>query len=249
MTRPPATRSVALIACAALVLISPHALPQDDVDYHFRAFAIEPADRVPFGSGHAIIGVDRSRHGHDSGHVRTASSFELTLGLPADFSVVLESEARPGFSGNQPPLPGEQADRAVALKYSLPERDGLHLALVVEANRSRDQDRSRLGYSVVATLDSEFGDFGAGLNIHRRHPDEPGNGREIGFNWFRLGPSGWGVAAELRVERTPEDRTVRHALVGIAYRLMRGVMLDAAARRATGARHSSDITFGASFFF
>lgn len=237
-----------LLLCLLLGITSAQA-QEEEVDYHFRAFGVEPADRVPFGSGHLTLGLEHSRHLHGGEHERFATPVELTLGLPAQFALMLKTEGGARFSGNLPAQPGEQAERGVALKYSLPETGGLHVAVLGSASRSAGDDHSRIGYGVVMALDSALGTFGAGYTLSRRHGEDVRQGRDFGINWFHLLASGWGLAAETRWLRTPQDTPARSHLLGLAYILKRGVMLDVAVGRATGAEDEHLITIGASYFF
>jgi hypothetical protein len=225
---------------------------QDDFDYHYRGFAIEPADRVAFGEGHLTVGLDRVRHRHDASHTRTAWPLELTVGLPAGFCAMLEAEGGTRFSGGQAPLPGERAERGVAVKYALPELaglPGLHLALVAGTGRARDEEHHRATYSLVGAADTALGTFGVGYALSRRHSGESRDGRDLGINWFRLHESGFGFAAELRRGRTPEDRGTRTVLAGIVYKIRPGILADLGVGRTGGAYDERLLSLGASVFF
>lgn len=243
-----AALAVRALAVALAALATP-ANAGDDTDYHFRAFAVEPADRVPFGEGHATVGVVRAHHQHATSHTRSALPMELTLGLPAGFGLVLEAEGGTRFAGEQAPLPGERAERGLAVKYALPAIDGLHLALLASTSRARGEDHSRQGLSLATAVDTQIGNFGAGYSIGRRQPEDASQSHDFGANWFHLRESGWGLGAELRWGRTPDGLAVRNAMAGITYKLIPGVLLDAALGRSSNREDGRFATFGASFFF
>lgn len=236
------------VASQSAVAAESRAHDADEIDFHFRPFGIEPADRVHFGEGHAVIGIDRARHRHDGGHTRTALPMELTLGLPGGFAAMLEKESSPRFSRGEAPN-DEGGERGLVLKYSLADIGGIHVAVVAGASRAKGEERKRVAQSLVAGWDTPLGAWGAGYAVERRHPGEARHGREFGVNWFRLWDSGWGLGAELRRGRTPNDESARHATVGIAKKLARNLLLDLAVGRTSGAERERLLTLGASLYF
>ena len=229
------------------------ALAEEEVDMHFRAFAIEPADRVEWGSGHVTLGVERAIHRHadvdGKKHVRTATPMEWTIGLPGGFSVSLSREINAGMSGEQGWLPGERAERDVLLRYAMPLGGRTHLALLAGASRTAGEKGTTVGYGMVGAFDSDFGHFGSGLAWGQKRDGEAHRPWEAGINWFHLLPSGWGPAAEVRWGRDGEGRAVGHQLFGVAWKVGRSVLLDISAGQSVGAQQEKRLGLGVSWFY
>lgn len=212
---------------------------------HFRAFAIEPADRTAWGAGHVMTGLVHESRPDPVTERRNGWPLEWTVGLPAGFAMVLSSEAMAHAVRADASRSGARSREAL-LKYSLPERDGFHFAVMTGLARLGEiHTRS---YGLSANQDTDIGTFGAGATWDRRHPGEAHGGREAGVNWFRLGQV-WGVGAEWRTARTAEGDRLNHWLLGLARVVGHGVMADFAIGGTHGNTSARLVTAGLSWFY
>lgn len=223
-----------------------------ETDFHFRAFGIEPADRVEWGEGHLTAGVDREVRPERGTRRRTVTPLEATFGLGAGFSAVvgLEGSSRTLFDDGSG---SRAASREVLLKYALPAWNGLHVAAFAGANRLQDQEHHSHTRGFSFNLDTDLGTFGSGYAQDRRRPGEPHQGREWGVNWFRLwdaGPlHGWGLAAEARFVRSPLGERIDHWLLGVARVVGKGLLADVAIGGSGGDTDARRLTAGISWFY
>ncbi|MDK9723884.1 MAG: hypothetical protein OEL88_03275 [Sterolibacteriaceae bacterium MAG5] len=237
------------LAAAALVAAAAGgALAGGPDDMHFRPFGIEPADRVDWGHGHLVAGVDRETRPEPGTERRTTLPLEATIGLPAGFSAVLgvEGLARTRLADGS----AESGNtREALLKYALPAQGGLHLAVFTGLSRKSGEGNHDHSLGASMTLDTEFGDIGAGFSSSRKRPNEPHGGREAGINWFRRLDSGWAFGAELRRVHGANDEKLNHWLAGVGRVVGRGVLLDAALGGVSGSSRGRRLTFGISYFY
>jgi len=228
------------------------AMAEEETDFHFRPFGIEPADRVEWGEGHLTAGVDRERQPERGTRRRTVTPLEATFGLGAGFSTVIgvEGSSTSTFDDGRS---SSAASREVLFKYALPEWNGFHLALFTGASKLRSEEGHRHSQGVSANLDTQWGTFGTGYSLDRRLPNEPHEGREFGLNWFRLwqsGPlQGWGLAAESRLVHSAGGERIDHWLLGVARVVGKGLLADVAVGGTGGDTHSRRITAGISWFY
>ena len=238
-----------------LSMLSPRAQSNEthgEDDFHFRPFWVEPADRLDFGHGHLVIGIDHEIKPEAGAHRRTALPVEGTFGLGAGFSVMLgfEGGARTVFD-NQ--LSNHSAGREFKLRYSLPSPDSLHLMLLTSTAWETGQGRTghAAGYSLAWDIAPDLV-VSAGQNWAQRHAGDPGRGREWGINIFRtgLGPDGrWALGGEWQNVRTADNQHSQLYLLGIGRVVAKGVMADLALGKAHGDASGKRITAGLSWFF
>lgn len=246
-------RNKKLLAVGLLSALSamPAIADEDDTDFHFRPFWVEPADRVDFGHGHLVAGVDHDRRPEPGMKRRTALPLEATLGLAWGFSTVLalEGGAHGVFDNNTSTA---SASREVKLRYSLPEWQGIHFLMFTGFDRPTGGNKRTVsnGYSVA--FDTLKGTVGLGQSWDRRHAGEARAGRESAINYFQAGlgsDSKWAAGGELRAVRTAEDTRQSLWLIGIGRIVGKGLMADLAIggdfERAAGKR----VTAGISYYY
>ena len=224
---------------------------EEDDDFHFRPFWVEPADRVDFGHGHLVGGIDHEMKPEKGTRQRTALPLEATLGLGAGFSVVLVTE-----SGAMSIMDDHSRDhgvtRAAKLRYSLPEWNGLHFMVLAGADQASghgDTTRST-GYSLA--LDTAIGTFGWGQTWDRQRPEDVRSGKEAALNLFRTGLGGdgrWALGGEIRHAHLASGTTVNYWLLGVGRVVGKGLMADLAVGAGSGDQAARRITAGLSWFF
>lgn len=217
-------------------------------DMHFRPFGIEPADRVDWGHGHLVVGVDRETRPEPGTERRSTLPMEATIGLPAGFTAVLGVEGLIRTRRDDGNAEGGSTREAL-LKYALPAQGNLHLAVFTGLSRKSGESDHEHSLGASMALDTEFGDIGAGFSSSRKRPNEPHGGREAGINWFRLLDSRWALGAELRRVHGANDEKLNHWLAGVGRVVGRGVLLDAAVGGVSGSSRGRRLTFGISYFY
>lgn len=230
---------------AALALLPVAAWAGDPPDMHFRAFSIEPADRIAWGEGHVMTGLLYEKRPENGTKQRNSWPAEWTVGLPAGFALVGSSEALAHTVFDEA---GRSSSRTheILVKYALPEREGLHLAVMTgQASYENTLTRS---YGVSANLDTHLGSFGAGVTWDRKHPGELHGGREAGINWFQLGQA-WGMGAELRTAQNGNGQRINHWLLGVARVVDRDMLVDFAFGGSSGYTSGRLVTAGFSWFY
>lgn len=246
------SRSACLLLWAWLLPSLAMAGGEQDSDFHFRPFGIEPADRVEWGEGHLTAGIDRERRPEPGTRRRTVTPLEATFGLGGGFSAVfgVEGSARTHFDDGRS---SSAASREGLLKYALPEWRGLHLAVFAGANRLQGEEHHAHTRGLSLNLDTDLGTFGAGASQDRRRPNEPHQGREWGVNWFHLWQQGtwrgWGLAAEARFVRSAAGERIDHWLLGVARVVGQGLLLDVAVGGSGGDTDARRLTAGLSWFY
>lgn len=241
-----------LITLCVGTLLAPGAWAEEDrPDMHFRPFAIEPGDRVEWGQGHLVAGLDLERRPEPNIQHRFTMPLEATVGLPAGFVAVLafDGAARTLFNDG---ATSSQGSRETLLKYAFPEWRGIHFA-VMAARARRNNDAIPMdshGYTV--TFDTAWGDMGFSQSWDRPTPPDNHGGREIGINLFRLGlgtDGKWGLAGEARHVNAANDQRIDHWLFGVARIVGRGVLVDLAVGGESGDAHGRRLTTGVGWFF
>lgn len=244
--------ALGLLPCAAF---SPGAEAETavDEDFHFRPFWVEPADRIDFGHGHLVAGIDHELRPEPGTRRRTATPLEATLGLGLGFSVMLglDGGARSVFDDGSRSW---SANRDAKLRYSLPEWRGVNFMLLAGIERPSgpgQHDTLSQGYSVA--FDTPAGTLSLGQTWNRKRPEDHRAAREAGINFFRVGLGGdpkWAAGAEFRYEETARGPLHRHGLVGIGRIVGKGLMADLALGMSEGEQTTRRlVTAGISWFF
>lgn len=166
----PVFRLTAVAAMTASLLFPSVCLAEeDDTDYHFRPFWVEPADRVEFGSGHLVGGIDHETRPERGSRRSTVMPLEATIGLGYGFSTVLafDGGARSVFDDNST---SSSANREMKLRYSFPEWKGINVLLMTGVERPTSGQHSRLSNGIAAAIDTPFGTVGIGQLWERKRP-------------------------------------------------------------------------------
>ncbi|WP_319241525.1 hypothetical protein [uncultured Propionivibrio sp.] len=224
---------------------------EDETDYHFRPFWVEPADRVEFGSGHLVGGIDHETHPERGSRRSTTMPLEATLGLGYGFSTVIafDGGARSVFDDNST---SSSANREMKLRYSFPEWNGINVLVMTGVERPTSGQNSRLSNGISAAIDTSFGTVGIGQLWERKRPEDVRAGQESAVNLFRtgLGNDGkWALGGELRYARTAENENLRRWLLGVGRVVGKGVMADFAVGGTFQHSNAHRVTAGLSWFF
>lgn len=224
---------------------------EQTVDYHFRPFWVEPADRMEAGHGHLTTGFNHETRSDVEPMQRAAVPLEATLGLGAGFGLVLAMETWASTSlhsgGNH-----ASAQREARLRYSLPEWRGVHVLLMTGMSQFTGDDTPRFMQGYALALDTHVGTFGFGQSWGRERGSDLQRPQETGLNFFRvgLGPeSRWAAGVELRWESTADAQQLRHGLLGLGLIVGKGLMADVAIGGSDGAYSARRATAGLSWFF
>lgn len=246
------TSMSAVAAMLVSAFFSPFCLAEEDeIDYHFRPFWVEPADRVELGSGHLIAGIDHETHPARGSRRSTTVPLEATLGLGYGFSTVLavDGGARSVFDDNST---SSSANREMKLRYSFPEWKGINLLVMTGVERPTGGQSSRMSNGVSMAIDTSFGTIGLGQVWERKRPEDLRRGEESAINLFRtgLGSSGkWAVGGEMRYAKTAENENLKRWLVGVGRVVGKGVMADFALGGTLQHSRTHRVTAGLSWFF
>lgn len=245
----PAKFRIALVF--ALLLGSRLALAEADIDYHFRAFWVEPADRMEQGQGHLVAGINHETRPSTDPRQRTSLPVEATLGLGAGFGLVLGMEG-----GAQATLQDgsstSAAHREARLRYSLPEWNGVHTLVMAGMSQFTGDDAPRFSQGYAIALDTRAGTLGFGQTWGREHAADLQRPQETGLNFFKVGLGAdcrWAAGAELRWENSGAGLQARHWLLGVGRILRQGLMADVAVGGSSGDYSAQRVTAGLSFFF
>jgi hypothetical protein len=245
---PPRLRSLLL---PALLTGSRLALAEADIDYHFRAFWVEPADRMELGQGHLVAGINHETRPNTDPRQRTSLPMEATLGLGAGFGLVLGMEGSAAAT-LQDGSSTAAAHREARLRYSFPEWRGVHTLLMVGTSQFTGDDAPRFSQGYAIALDTDAGTLGFGQTWGREHAADLQRPQETGLNFFKvgLGSDGrWAAGTELRWENSGAGLQSRHWLLGVGRILRKGLMADVAVGGSSGDDSARRITAGLSFFF
>ena len=224
---------------------------EEEVDYHFRPFWVEPADRVEFGNGHLVGGVDYERHPERGSKRRIGTPLEATIGLGLGFSTVLafEGGARNVFDDNST---SSSASREMKLRYSFPEWHGINFLVMTGVERPTGSQNSRISNGFSMMIDTAVGTVGIGQVWERKRPEDLRVGQETALNFFRTGlgvDEKWALGGEMRYARTAENEHLRRWLVGVGRVVAKGVMADFAVGGTLQHSDSHRVTAGLSWFF
>lgn len=245
-----------LTACAAFTALL-YSLPlsalaeEEEVDFHFRPFWVEPADRIEFGHGHFVMGLDYERQPEPGVRRRASLPLETTLGLGAGFSTVLAME---GAAYGQADLaPHHRAtDREIKLRYSLPAWEGFNFLVFGGMSRLTGHDNASYsrGYAVAADL--PVGTLSWSQTWDRKRPEEGLAQREQAVNFFRtgLGQDGrWAAGAEWHRLVSGIGHTHDFWLAGVGRVIGKNLMADVAIGGDTHHAGNRRLTTGLSWFF
>jgi len=220
-------------------------------DFHFRPFWVEPADRVDFGHGHLVGGIDHEIKPEKGTRRRTALPLEATLGLGQGFSLVLAAEGG-ARSVTEDASHSYAVDRMSKLRYSFPEWEGVHFMVLAGAVKASDGGATTLSTGYSLAVDTAWGTLGWGQTWDRRGVDEGRIGRETAINFFRtgLGPDRkWAAGGEWRLARPGSGENIRYWLAGIGRVVGKGLMADLAVGASSGDQVAHRVTAGLSWFF
>lgn len=240
------------LAALAPSLVAPNCFAaEEEVDYHFRPFWVEPADRVELGSGHLVGGVDHERHPARGSKSRTSMPLEATLGIGYGFSTVLafDGGSRSVFDDNST---SSSANRAAKLRYSFPEWNGVNFLIMTGVDRPAGSQASKITNGFSTMIDTAVGTIGIGQLWERKRPEDLRAGQETGVNFFRtgLGSDGkWALGGEMRYARTADNENLRRWLVGAGRVIAHGVMADFAIGSTLQHSDTRRVTAGLSWFF
>lgn len=220
-------------------------------DFHFRPFWVEPADRIEFGHGHLVGGMDNENKPEKGVRNTTALPLEATLGLGQGFSIMLATDvaARSVLDSN---VTSTSANREVKLRYSFPEWEGSHFMLVggIAKPTGGAQSTQSAGFSIA--IDTDVGTVGIGQAWYPKRTQDVRTGSESAINLFRTGLGSdhkWGLAGELRYAKTSANESLGYWMLGVGRVIANGVMADVAIAGTGGSYSSSRITSGLSWFF
>ena len=237
---------------ASLTIAAPACFAEEEeVDYHFRPFWVEPADRVELGSGHLVGGIDHERKPERGTRRGTTLPLEATIGLGYGFSTVLalEGGARSVFDDNST---SSSASREMKLRYSFPEWNGINLMVMTGVERPTGEKSSTFSNGVSMAIDTRFGTIGIGQLWERKRPEDVRRGEESAINLFKtgLGADGkWALGGEMRYARTPDNEKLSRWLLGVGRVVAKGVMADFAIGGTLEHPESKRVTAGFSWFF
>lgn len=227
------------------------ALAEQDIDYHFRAFWVEPADRMEQGQGHLVAGINHETRPNAAPRQRTSLPVEATLGLGAGFGLVLGMEG-----GAQATLQDgsttTSAHREAKLRYSFPEWRGANVLLLAGMSQFTGDDAPRFSQGYAIALDTRAGTLGFGQTWGRENAADLQRPQETGLNFFKVGlgaDSRWAAGAELRWENSAAGLQARHWLFGVGRILRKGLMADVAVGGSSGDYSAQRVTAGLSWFF
>lgn len=246
------SKRASFLALLAPALVAPNCFAaEEEVDYHFRPFWVEPADRVEWGSGHLVGGVDYERHPVQGSKSRTSMPLEATLGIGYGFSTVLafDGGSRSVFDDNST---SSSANRAAKLRYSFPEWNGVNFLIMTGVDRPTGSQSSKISNGFSTMIDTAVGTIGIGQLWERKRPEDLRAGQETGVNFFRtgLGADGkWALGGEMRYARTADNENLRRWLVGAGRVIARGVMADFAIGSTLQHSDTRRVTAGLSWFF
>lgn len=240
--------------CLALTLLpfAVQASEDDDEDFHFRPFWVEPADRIEWGHGHLVAGVDHEQRPANGARRRIGTPLEGTFGIGWGFSAVLALEGGAQSVFDQQ-ANSHSANRAVKLRYSLPEWQSLHFmvlsSLAWESGNQRRDHSS--GYALAWDIAPNLV-LSHGQSWQLRQSDDARRGREWGVNLFRsgLGNDGrWALGGEWRETFSPDNTHQRTYLLGLGRVVGKGLMADLAIGRTLADSNTRRLTAGLSWFY
>jgi hypothetical protein len=249
------SRTVSLKFCAPLLIALLTSLScyaeEDDTDYHFRPFWVEPADRVELGSGHLVGGVDYEKHTEKGSRQRTAVPLEATVGLGYGFSTVLafEGGAHSVFDNN---TNSSAANREMKLRYSFPEWNGVNFMLLTAVDRPTGNASATHSNGFSFAIDTSLGTVGIGQLWELKRPGDARVGEETAINLFRAGLGAdrkWALGGEMRYARAANNQNYSRWLVGVGRVVGKGLMADLALGSTLEQHDSYRVTAGLSWFY
>jgi len=224
---------------------------EDDTDFHFRPFWVEPADRVELGHGHLVGGLDYEKHTEQGSRRRTAVPLEATIGLGYGFSTVLavEGGSRSVFDDN---TNSSSASREMKLRYSFPKWNGINFLIMTGVERPTGGGSATHSYGISLAIDTALGTIGIGQSWDRKRPEDVRGGEETAINLFRtgLGPEKkWALGGEMRYAKTANNQNYSRWLVGVGRVVGKGLMADLAFGSTLEQHDSYRVTAGLSWFY
>ncbi|MEI7611637.1 MAG: hypothetical protein WCK63_01945 [Betaproteobacteria bacterium] len=240
------------LSLLAALLGSPYCLAEeDDTDFHFRPFWVEPADRVELGSGHLVGGIDHQTHPAKGELRRTAAPLELTTGLGLGFSAVVATEggARSVFDNN---TNSSSANREMKLRYSFPEWKGINFLVMTGVVRPTGNGESTHSNGFSLAIDTPIGTVGIGQLWNRKRAEDVRGGEETAINLFRTGLGSdqkWALGGEMRYARAADNQNYSRWLLGVGRVVGKGLMADFAFGGTQQQHDSHRLTAGLSWFF
>jgi hypothetical protein len=224
---------------------------EDDTDFHFRPFWVEPADRVELGHGHLVGGLDYEKRAEKGNRSRTAIPLEATVGLGYGFSTVIafEGGSRSVFDDN---TNSSAASREMKLRYSFPEWNGVNFLVMTGVDRPTGGGSSTHSNGFSLAIDTSLGTIGIGQSWDRKRPGDIRGGQETAINLFRTGLGSdqkWAVGGEMRYEKNASNENYSRWLLGVGRVVGKGLMADLALGGTLEQHDSYRITTGLSWFF
>jgi hypothetical protein len=236
----------------AALLVSPGCFAEeDDTDYHFRPFWVEPADRVELGSGHLVGGIDYEKRPEKGSRSRTTLPLEATLGLGYGFSTVLalDGGSHSVFDDN---TTSNSASREMKLRYSFPEWNGMNFMVLTGVERPTGGGTSTYSNGFSFAIDTSLGTVGIGQVWDRKRPEDARGGEETAVNLFRTGLGSdqkWALGGEMRFARASDNQNYSRWLLGVGRVVGKGLMADFALGGTLEQHDSYRATAGLSWFF
>jgi hypothetical protein len=255
VARPPAGKFASLKystpVLAALLFPIEALAAEDETDFHFRPFWIEPADKVELGSGHLVGGIDHEKRPGPNSRHRTALPLEATLGLGYGFSTVLalEGGAHSVFDDN---TQSSSASREMKLRYSFPEWHGINFMVLTGVERMTGSSSAIHSNGFSLAIDTAFGTVGIGQLWDRKRPEDARGGEETAINLFRTGLGAdqkWALGGEMRHARASDNQNLNRWMLGVGRVVGKGLMADFALGGTLKHSNSHSITAGLSWFF
>jgi hypothetical protein len=236
---------------AALLFPADALASEDETDFHFRPFWIEPADRVELGSGHLVGGINHEKRPDPNSRHRTALPLEATIGLGYGFSTVLafEGGAQSVFDDN---THSSSASREMKLRYSFPEWKGINFMILTGVERLTGGASSIHSNGFSFAIDTALGTVGIGQLWDRKRPEDARGGEETAINLFRTGLGAdqkWALGGEMRYARASNNQNLSRWMLGVGRVVGKGLMADVALAGTLEHHDSQSITAGLSWFF
>lgn len=236
---------------AALLFPADVLANEDETDFHFRPFWIEPADKVDLGSGHLVGGIDYEKRPDPNSRSRTAVPLEATLGLGYGFSTVLalEGGAHSVFDDN---TNSSAASREMKLRYSFPEWNGINFMVLTGAERLTGNGSTLYSNGFSIAIDTALGTVGIGQLWDRKRPEDARGGEETAINLFRTGLGSdqkWALGGEMRYARASDNQNLSRWMLGVGRVVGKGLMADFALGGTLEHPEAYSATAGLSLYF